>query len=161
VVLPEMCLTGYCLDEKLLINRQFLAENKETLLRSIVPACDGIVAIVGFVDFDEDRRGPDGGPVRYNAAAVIQDASVRQIVQKRLLPSYRYFDDKRYFTPGTEVEPASIQVAGREIRIGVLICEDLWDEAYDLNPWPDLSRKGCGFPLLYQCQSLCVLESRF
>ncbi|MDA2938964.1 hypothetical protein MYX75_11970, partial [Acidobacteria bacterium AH-259-A15] len=24
VVFPEMCLSGYCLDEKLLLNRQFL-----------------------------------------------------------------------------------------------------------------------------------------
>ena len=30
VVLPEMCLTGYCLDEKLLINQQFLAQNTWT-----------------------------------------------------------------------------------------------------------------------------------
>ena len=144
-ILPEMCLTGYCLDEKLLINRQFLAENKDRLMRTIVPACQGIAAVIGFVDFEKDRNGPDGRPVRYNAAAVIQDSSVRQIVHKRLLPSYRYFDDKRYFTPGTEVEPALIRVEGREIRIGVLICEDLWDEGYDLNPCQVYSEKGAEY----------------
>jgi NAD+ synthase (glutamine-hydrolysing) len=142
VVLPEMCLTGYCLDEKLLINRQFLAENRKRLYEAIVPACQGVAAVAGFVDFEEDRLGPDGRPVRYNAAAVIQDGAVRQVVHKRLLPSYRYFDDKRYFTPGTEVQPARINVEGKEIKLGVLICEDLWDEGYDLNPCQIFSQKG-------------------
>lgn len=145
VVLPEMCLTGYCLDEKLLINRQFLAENKEWLLKKIVPACQKVAAIVGFVDYEEDRMGPDGRSIRYNAAAVIQDGSVLQIVHKRLLPSYRYFDDKRYFTPGTVVEPVPLKVAGESISIGVLICEDLWDEGYDLNPCQVYREKGAEY----------------
>lgn len=145
VVLPEMCLTGYCLDEKLLINRQFLAENKKRLYEAIVPACRGVAAVLGFVDFEDDRLGPDGRPIRYNAAAVIQDAAVRQIVHKRLLPSYRYFDDKRYFTPGTEVQPVRIDLEEGEIKLGVLICEDLWDEGYDLNPCQIFSEKGAEY----------------
>jgi len=42
VVFPEMCLTGYCLDEKLLNNHRFLAENKRVLMEEIVPASEGI-----------------------------------------------------------------------------------------------------------------------
>jgi NAD+ synthase (glutamine-hydrolysing) len=142
VAFPEMCLTGYCLDEKLLINLQFLRANREALMAQIAPACRGIAAVVGFIDFDEQRRGPDNRVVRRNAAAVIQDGRVIQIVSKRLLPAYRYFEDKRYFEPGREVEPALIQTREGPVRLGVLVCEDLWDEGYELKPTAIYAEKG-------------------
>jgi NAD+ synthase (glutamine-hydrolysing) len=142
VVAPEMCLTGYCLDEKLLMNRQFLQENKDFLMREIIPATRGTGAIVGFVDFDERELGPDQRPVRYNAAAVAQDGRLLQVVHKRLLPSYRYFDDKRYFRPGTTVEPVTLDLVDGHVKIGVLICEDLWDEGYALKPTRIFHEKG-------------------
>ena len=134
VVFPEMCLTGYCLDEKLLNNTEFLKENKRVLMEEIVPASQGIAVIVGFLDFDEGRSRPEGGMLRYNAAAIAQDGQLLQVVHKRLLPAYRYFDDKRYFTAGREVEPVSIQTSDGTASIGVLICEDLWEEGYDFKP---------------------------
>ncbi len=134
VVFPEMALSGYCLDEKLLTNLQFLRENKRVLMEKILPASQGIAVVVGFLDFDERRKGPEGEVIRYNAAAVLQQGQLLQIVHKRLLPSYRYFDDKRYFTPGREVQPVPIQTAQGEVSLGVLICEDLWEEGYDFKP---------------------------
>jgi len=134
VVFPEMALSGYCLDEKLLINLQFLRENKRVLMEEILPASREIAVIVGFLDFDEGRKGPEGEVIRYNAAAVCQQGELIQIVHKRLLPSYRYFDDKRYFTPGREVQPVSIQTSQGEVSLGVLICEDLWEEGYEFKP---------------------------
>jgi len=148
VVFPEMCLTGYCLDEKLLINLQFLRANRKALLEEIAPACDGIAAVVGHIDFDETRTGPDHRVVRHNAAAVIQNGRVLQIVRKRLLPSYRYFEDKRYFQPGTEVEPVTLETASGPARIGVLICEDLWEEGYEVNPSALLAAKGAEYFLV-------------
>ena len=145
VVLPEMCLTGYCLDEKLLINRQFLRQNKRALFEEIAPACTELAAVVGFVDFEEDRQGPDRHPLRYNAAGILQHGRVEQIVHKRLLPSYRYFDDKRYFTPGTEVEPWLVDADGGTVRIGVLICEDMWDDGYPLKPCRIYARRGVDY----------------
>ncbi len=134
VVFPELALTGYCLDEKLLINLQFLRENKRVLMEKILPASREIAVIVGFLDFDERRKGPTGEVIRFNAAAVLQHSRLLQIVHKRLLPAYRYFDDKRYFTPGREVLPISIQTAQGEVSLGILICEDLWEEGYDFKP---------------------------
>ena len=141
VVFPEMCLTGYCLDEKLLNNGQFLKENKRVLMEEIIPASQGIAVIVGFLDFDEGRSRPEGGVIRYNAAAVAQDGQLCQVVHKRLLPAYRYFDDTRYFTPGREVEPISIRTSDGKTSIGVLICEDLWEEGYDFKPCAVYSEK--------------------
>ncbi len=134
LVLPEMCLTGYCLDEKLLMNLDFLEDNKNTLFREIAPHSRDIDAIVGFVDFDPSETGPDGKPVRYNAAALLQEGKVSRIVHKRLLPSYRYFDDKRYFKPGTDFTPVEIRTSGGPVKAGILICEDLWDSGYDIKP---------------------------
>lgn len=145
VVFPEMCLTGYCLDEKLLINRSFLAENKRRLLEEILPATGGTAAVVGFVDFREDGPGSEGRLVRHNAAAVIEDGRLLQIVHKRLLPAYRYFEDKRYFEPGREVEPVTVRTAEGAVRIGVLICEDLWDEEYELKPCAIYKEKGTDY----------------
>ena len=145
VVLPEMCLTGYCLDEKLLINLEFLRANQRCLMEEIRPACQDISAIVGFIDFDDARLGPDGRVVRHNAAAVLSRGRLLQIVRKRLLPAYRYFDDKRYFVPGEEVEPVSIPAGVGAVSIGVLICEDLWDESYPLKPCTLYREKGARY----------------
>ena len=145
VVLPEMCLTGYCLDEKLLINLEFLRANQRCLMEEIRPACRDISAIVGFIDFDDQQRGPDGRVVRHNAAAVLSHGRLLQIVRKRLLPAYRYFDDKRYFVPGEEVEPVSIPAGQGTVPIGVLICEDLWDESYPLKPCALYREKGARY----------------
>jgi len=142
VVFPEMCLTGYCLDEKLLFNREFLSENKRRLYTEIAPACREVSAVVGFVDFEAGRTGPDLQPIRYNAAAVIHRAEVVDTVHKRLLPAYRYFDDKRYFQPGRRVEPVRLDFSHGSISIGVLICEDLWDEGYELKPTEIYFKKG-------------------
>ncbi|HUG43926.1 MAG TPA: NAD(+) synthase, partial [Acidobacteriota bacterium] len=142
VVFPEMCLPGYCLDEKLLINLRFLRENRRVLDEVVTPACRGLTAVVGFVDFDEARGNPGRGIVRYNAAAVVEDGRVVQIVHKRLLPAYRYFDDKRYFEPGRSVEPVEFSTRKGKCSLGVLICEDLWEEGYELKPSRILKGKG-------------------
>ncbi|MCZ6877924.1 MAG: NAD(+) synthase [Acidobacteria bacterium] len=145
VVFPELALPGYCLDEKLLINHQFLRQNKQVLMEEILPAAQEIAVIVGFLDFDEGRKGPEGEVVRYNAAAILQNGRMLQIVHKRLLPSYRYFDDKRYFTPGREAQPVSIRTAQGTVSLGVLICEDLWEEGYDFKPCATYREKGTDY----------------
>ena len=145
LILPEMCLTGYCLDEKLLMNLDFLADNKNTLENIIAPATRNIDVIVGFVDYDTGETGPDGKPVRYNAAALLQKGRISRIVHKRLLPSYRYFDDKRYFKPGTDFTPVEINTGQGSIKAGILICEDLWDESYEIKPSRKLVDQGAEY----------------
>jgi NAD+ synthase (glutamine-hydrolysing) len=64
-----------------------------------------------------------------------------------LLPAYRYFDDKRYFRPGTEVEPVRLDYPQGSTRIGILICEDLWDDGYELKPAEIYHQKGVDYLL--------------
>ena len=56
----------------------------------------GIVAIVGFADRDDDV---------YNAAAVIAEGEVRPSTTSTILPNYGVFDEQRYFQAGRAAAP--------------------------------------------------------
>jgi NAD+ synthase (glutamine-hydrolysing) len=137
---PEMCLTGYCIGD-LVENLDFLAENHRALDR-IARAAQGITVVVGFIDYDLEARNDNGTVRKYNAAAVVRDGAVLQRAHKALLPNYRYFDDKRFFTPGERREPVGVPARGGPVRLGVSICEDMWDEFYEIKPVPELAEQG-------------------
>ena len=111
VAFPELAVTGYP-PEDLVLRRSFLADNVAAL-DGIVAATQGICAVVGFVDVNDDI---------YNAAAVISDGHVAHIYHKQYLPNYGVFDEERYFQRGSE-SPVFV-IAG--IDVGVNICEDIW-----------------------------------
>ncbi|HEY8885499.1 MAG TPA: nitrilase-related carbon-nitrogen hydrolase, partial [Chloroflexota bacterium] len=111
IVFPELALTGYP-PEDLLLKPRFIADNVDRLQR-LAPLCDGITAIVGFVDAHGDI---------YNAAAVIHGGKIAGIYHKRFLPNYGVFDEDRYFRAGDE---APIFTLG-DVTFGVNICEDVW-----------------------------------
>ncbi len=112
VIFPEMSLCGYP-PEDLLLTQAFLQDTRETL-ESLAPRLLGTQTILGFAEQKDGKV--------YNAAAWIVDGSIKTIYRKVELPNYGVFDEKRYFTPGTEVE--CIDVAG--CRIALSICEDTW-----------------------------------
>jgi len=121
VVTPEMALPGYCIGD-LVENQEFLTAN-EHAMHEIARAAKGITAVVGFIDHDPDARNENGSVRKYNAAAVVRDGRVLQRARKSLLPNYRYFDDKRFFTPGERREPVAIPASGATVPLGVSICE--------------------------------------
>ena len=140
LVTPEMAVPGYCIGD-LVEDAGFLAAN-ERAMRRIADAARDITAVVGFIDFDPKAHDENGAIRKYNAAAVVRDGQVLQRAHKTLLPSYRYFDDKRFFVPGEVREPVSVQTREGAIRLGVSICEDLWDEFYHVKPLAELVAKG-------------------
>ncbi len=140
VIFPEMAVTGYCVSD-LVDDNVFIKKNKK-IVKHIAEFADGIAVIVGFVDYDETRKNSSGKMIKYNAAAVIQDKKIIGITHKTLLPNYRYFDDKRFFHPGEEREVISINTKKGKVNLGVSICEDMWDENYDIKPIPELVKKG-------------------
>jgi NAD+ synthase (glutamine-hydrolysing) len=153
LVTPEMALPGYCIGD-LVEDAGFLAANERALL-DIAGAARGITAIVGFIDFDLAARNESGAIRKFNAAAVVRDGRVLQRAHKTLLPSYRYFDDKRFFAPGTLREPVAVPVRGGTVRLGVSICEDLWDEFYDVKPLAELVSKGADLLLNLNASPFC------
>jgi NAD+ synthase (glutamine-hydrolysing) len=112
VSFPELTVTGYP-PEDLLLRTQFVKDNVEAL-HSMVEACRGITAVVGFADLVRSDI--------FNAAAVIHDGRLAHVYHKQRLPNYGVFDEMRYFREGAEFPVYS--VAGAEI--GVNICEDIW-----------------------------------
>jgi NAD+ synthase (glutamine-hydrolysing) len=124
VVFPELAVTGYP-PQDLLYENEFIRANKSAL-KELSRYSDGIVVIVGFVDFDKKWK-------LYNCAAVISDRKILAVVKKTLLPTYDVFDEERYFEPGRpeEIAPRQIMIEGQNISLGVEICEDLWDGEYD------------------------------
>lgn len=158
VVTPEMALPGYCIGD-LVEDEGFLAANERAMQR-IAAAARGITAVVGFIDFNPDARNESGAIRKYNAAAVVRDGQVLQRAHKTLLPSYRYFDDKRFFAPGDCREPVSVPVRGGQVRLGVSICEDLWDEFYHVKPLSELASKGADVLLNLNASPFCPGKRR-
>lgn len=130
IVFPEMAITGYCILD--LVENDALINANIEALDEIQNATSDIAAVIGFVN----REGDD----RRNNAVVLQDGETKGITTKALLPTYRYFDDDRYFEPGKKpTEPIPITVNGEEINLGVSICEDMWTDNYVRNPIKELA----------------------
>ncbi len=140
LITPEMAIPGYCIGD-LVEDAGFLAANEQALQR-IAAAAATLTAIVGFIDHDPAARNDSGTILKHNAAAVVSGGRVVQRVHKSLLPNYRYFDDKRYFAPASRREPVDVAIGGQTVRLGVSICEDMWDEFYAVKPLPELVAKG-------------------
>lgn len=136
IVFPELAIPGY-MSMDLFTYRDFIIANRQAL-DEIITHTLGITAIVGFVDSDPKTIGPDGTPLRYNSAAIIQNGQLIGVEDKTLLPDYDVFYENRYFRPGRQrrVYPC----AGRQI--GVEICEDLWDSHYPIKVTDDLVNLG-------------------
>ena len=111
VTFPELAVTGYP-PQDLLLKPQFLHDNR-TALQRIIGETQGITAVVGFVDQEDDI---------YNAAAIIHNQQLLGVQRKAYLPNYGVFDENRYFQAGV---PEYIFQIG-DVTFGVNICEDIW-----------------------------------
>ncbi|MBN2001091.1 NAD+ synthase [candidate division KSB1 bacterium] len=111
-VFPELALTGYP-PEDLLLRRAFIQDQLDAF-RDIIAQTQDIVCVLGIVDRYQNDL--------FNAAAVMQDKSIRAMYHKIHLPNYSVFDEERYFEAGTK--PLIVDYDG--IKIGVSICEDIW-----------------------------------
>jgi len=83
------------------------------------------------------RETADGGPAvllgapwrmrgrLFNAALLLDGGRIAAVTRKYDLPNYGVFDEKRVFAAGPLPEP----LVFRGVRLGVLICEDMWTAA--------------------------------
>ena len=136
VAFPELTLTGYPLLD--LVHHRPLLDRQRAALDELAKASDDLAVVVGFGGFDPDRVGGNGRPIVYNAAAVLRNGSILGVHHKNLLPEYDVFFEQRYFSRGTE--RLVIELDGR--RIGIQICEDLWDANYETKVTSDQARAG-------------------
>ncbi len=118
-IYPELALTAYG-PRDLLERPAFMRDVAATLEKLAAALPKDLVAIAGA---PTARSEAIGRPL-HNSALVIEGGRVRQIVHKRLLPTYDVFDEDRWFEPGSE--PGVVVVDG--VRLGVSICEDTWND---------------------------------
>jgi len=119
VVLPEMMLTGYPVED-LALRRSFCLASRATLdglaARLADAGCGGAVVVVGYLDRDDVGSR--------NAAAVLHRGQVIASYAKHHLPNYGVFDEFRYFAAGTTLPV--LRVHG--LDVGIVICEDIWQD---------------------------------
>lgn len=136
IIFPELAIPGY-MSLDLMLHQEFVEQNLKAL-QQIISHTKDILVIVGFIDQDKKKISPDGTPVRYNSAAIIYNQKLLAVCDKTLIPNYDVFFENRYFVQGRGSE--IIVFAG--MKIGIQICEDLWDEYYSIKVSDDLIRRG-------------------
>lgn len=122
VVFSEMALIGYP-PEDLLLLPSFIQTAQEMLF-DLIKYTEGIIAIVGTV-----RENPliaEKG--LFNSAAILENKSLVGYQDKSLLPDYDVFSERRYFEPGTASRVWNL----KSKKIGITICEDLWQHAHEV-----------------------------
>ena len=138
VVFSELSVVGYP-PRDLLRKEGFVADNLAAVER-LAARCRGIAALVGYA---RPTSVGAGRPLQ-NVAALLADGKIQHVHVKSLLPTYDVFDETRYFEPG-QPSPC-IDFGGR--RIGLSVCEDLWDaialgrQLYGQDPIAALQRQG-------------------
>lgn len=139
---PELYLTGYPLQDLVMqsefIERYYDALNNFNDWLKKLPS-NNRTLLVGGLDYDLDKEGL---PIYIrNVIYEVRAGSVcRPLYTKCLLPNYDIFDEEKYFTPGSEA--AVYKFEG--LKIGLLICEDMWfSSTHDIDP-VDLLKKKCG-----------------
>lgn len=133
VMFPEMSLTGYPIQD-LIFDNDFL-ESELQVVKEIAQKCTNITAIVGGFDIETDLTHH---PKYQNVAFILRDGQQIAKIQKRLLPTYDVFDEKRYFWSGNNYAPFEF----KEKKFGIAICEDLWDDEYTIHPAQELVAHG-------------------
>ncbi|WP_337269804.1 NAD+ synthase [Oryzifoliimicrobium ureilyticus] len=117
ILFSELFLCGYP-PEDLVLKPAFLKACQNAVEELAADTTDGGPGlVVGF-----PRQGEVG---RHNSVAVIDGGRVIGVRDKVDLPNYGEFDEKRVFVAG----PLSGPVDFRGVRIGLPICEDIWNDA--------------------------------
>ncbi len=116
VMFPELFLSAYPPEDLVL---------KPAFQDACRKACDELA-------LDTANGGPamliglpwvEGG-LLYNAYALLDAGRIQSVRFKVDLPNYGVFDEKRVFEPGPLPGPVTV----RGVRIGLPICEDIWEQ---------------------------------
>ena len=138
VVTPELAVVGYVAEDR----------NWEPGLRSRVATESGrLAALTGSVPLVFGTFSPAPSGRLFNELRWCEGGAVRQVIRKRLLPTYDVFEEPRWFEASPEMPKL---VEHRGYRIGISICEDLWADAslttgvvrYAIDPIADLAKAG-------------------
>jgi NAD+ synthase (glutamine-hydrolysing) len=140
LAVPELAVCGY--PPRDLIDRPAFQRETSRTLRALAGRTRETALLVGT--FLPNPRAT--GKPFHNAAALLHHGRVRAAAKKILLPTYDVFDEARHFEPGS----TCLVVPFRGERLGLSICEDLWNDKdfwrtrrlYREDPGDELARRG-------------------
>ncbi len=139
IIFPELSLCGY-MPEDLIFQGDFLKKT-EKYLSKIEKLSEKISLICGYV-----KKNTGKGKPFFNTAGMFVKGELVAEYNKRLLPTYDVFNEKRYFEEGDS--PAIFELDG--IKLGITICEDGWNTEfspahglYPVDPIKETVEAGC------------------
>lgn len=154
---PELSLCGYP-PRDLLLNPSCVKLMNEQLEDLAKKLPESITVLVGTVARNLHAK-KQGEKLLFNSIALLQNNQVKKYFYKRLLPTYDVFDEDRYFESGKDSEYFILD----GIKIGVTICEDLWNDekfwgkrSYEVNPVAELAQLGVDLMINLSASPYCV-----
>jgi len=131
IVFPELSLCGYP-PMDLIWDKEFIERNNRAL--NEIASFANIPIILGCIRSEGNKV--------FNSAAICFKNKLQEYYDKILLPNYDVFDEKRFFTSGLEPKIVLIPIKGQIKKVGVQICEDLWDEHYSCKVSSEQKKRG-------------------
>ena len=131
IVFPELALIGYP-PQDLLLRNKFI--NNAAVAIDEIAKQSTIPIIVGSTLVENDQL--------YNCSYVCANGQIIDHYKKILLPTYDVFDEERYFKSGDHPVTVEIGIGPKTKKIGLQICEDLWDHTYSRNLADQLKNAG-------------------
>lgn len=131
VVFSELSLTGYYPAD--LLEEDGFMDRVEAAFETLLAASRQMPALCWAIGLPARHEG--AGKKLRNVLRVIRGGEVLIEYAKQLLPTYNVFDERRHFEPGPDVARV-LRIRG--VQVGLLICEDGWNdesEDYAVNPF--------------------------
>ena len=114
MVCSELVVSGYPPED--LVLKPFFLDQVERGVRALAAAtADGGPALLVGAPWRSEGTA-------YNAALLLDGGAVAAVRQKYDLPNYGVFDEKRVFKAGPLPGPVNF----RGVRLGIMVCEDMW-----------------------------------
>lgn len=154
-VFPEMVIPGYLLSDEW-ERESFVRECAECGQR-IAEASGSLTVLFGNIGVDWTAKNEDGRVRKYNALFAAHNGQFiphpvtgLDFFIKMLMPNYREFDDNRHFYDPRKLayernlplEDLIAPVPSHLGALGCFLCEDGWDDDYNLSPVSILAEKG-------------------
>ncbi len=125
LIFPELALTGYYVKD-LVGNLAARPVAGDPLFDPLIKASRNLDLVIGFIEEDARYR-------YYISAAYLSQGQVLHVHRKVYLPTYRIFDDARYFAAGDTFRAFDTRWG----RMGLTICEDAWHISTPYLLWQD------------------------
>lgn len=134
IIFSELAICGYPPRDFLEFDDFIL--KVEEYLDKISSLSNEIAIIIGAPSRNPNKKGK----ALYNSAFFMNNGEVESIHNKSLLPNYDIFDEYRYFESGEKNH--FVEFKGK--RLGITICEDIWNiegsYLYNFSPLDELCK---------------------